>query len=84
MEKKKYLCKIYLCSDYLWFKKKTYTINWYYRRSDIKKKIGKKGFGYDPIFIPNRKKLTFGQMNYSEKSKIDHRMKAFSKIKKFF
>ena len=25
--------------------------------------LGKKGFGYDPIFIPPNKKITFGQMN---------------------
>ncbi|MDA8764852.1 RdgB/HAM1 family non-canonical purine NTP pyrophosphatase, partial [Candidatus Pelagibacter bacterium] len=25
--------------------------------------LGKKGFGYDPIFIPNNEKITFGQMN---------------------
>ena len=47
-------------------------------------KKGKNGFGYDPIFIPLNKKLTFGQMNPKEKYKIDHRMKAFKKIKKFF
>ena len=83
MEKKNISAR-FICALTIYGLKKTYTINWYYRRSDIKKKIGKNGFGYDPIFIPNRKKLTFGQMNYSEKSKIDHRMKAFSKIKKFF
>ena len=48
-----------------------------------KKKLGKNGFGYDPIFIPYRKKLTFGQMKRSVKYKIDHRAKAFNKIKKF-
>ena len=47
------------------------------------KKKGKNGFGYDPIFIPIKKKLTFGQMKPSEKYKIDHRYKAFKKIKKF-
>ena len=47
-------------------------------------KKGNKGFGYDPIFIPLNKKLTFGQMNPREKYKIDHRAKAFKKIKKFF
>ena len=26
------------------------------------KMMGKKGFGYDPIFIPNGYKITFGQM----------------------
>ena len=82
--KKKYLCKIYLCSDYLWFKKKPIQSIGIVEGKISKKKIGKNGFGYDPIFIPNRKKLTFGQMNYSEKLKIDHRMKAFSKIKKIF
>ena len=45
---------------------------------------GKKGFGYDPIFIPSGKKITFGEMRPLEKYKIDHRFKAFKKIKKFF
>ena len=48
------------------------------------KKKGSKGFGYDPIFIPLGKKLTFGQMDPFEKYKIDHRMNAYKKIKKFF
>ena len=45
---------------------------------------GKKGFGYDPIFIPNRKRLTFGEMEPNKKYKIDHRFNAYKKIKKFF
>ena len=45
---------------------------------------GIKGFGYDPIFIPNGYNITFGQMSFSKKSKLDHRYKAFKKIKKFF
>ena len=45
---------------------------------------GKNGFGYDPIFIPNGKKITFGEMKPFQKYKIDHRFKAFKKIKKFF
>ena len=48
------------------------------------KKKGKNGFGYDPIFIPNGKKITFSQMKQTTKFKIDHRSKAFKKIKKFF
>ena len=47
------------------------------------KKKGKNGFGYDPIFIPNGKKITFGQMKSYQKYKIDHRAKAFKNIKKF-
>ena len=48
-----------------------------------KKKIGNKGFGYDPIFIPKNKRLTFGQMSQKLKFKNDHRARAFKKIKKF-
>ncbi len=47
-----------------------------------KKILGKKGFGYDPIFIPNSKKITFGQMSKLEKIKMDHRFLAFKKLKK--
>ena len=45
---------------------------------------GKNGFGYDPIFIPKGKKITFGEMSPLQKYKIDHRYQAFKKIKKFF
>ena len=45
---------------------------------------GKNGFGYDPIFIPKGDKVTFGEMKPLQKYKIDHRFKAFKKIKKFF
>jgi len=44
---------------------------------------GNNGFGYDPIFIPNEKKLTFGEMSSKVKYKMDHRFNAFKKIKKF-
>ena len=44
---------------------------------------GKNGFGYDPIFIPLKKKKTFGEMKPSSKYKIDHRSIAFRKIRKF-
>ena len=44
--------------------------------------IGKMGFGYDPIFIPLKKKITFGQMLKSKKIKMDHRFIAFQKLKK--
>ena len=52
------------------------------RISNIKK--GKNGFGYDPIFIPKGKRLTFGEIEPQKKYKIDHRFNAFKKIKKFF
>ena len=45
---------------------------------------GKNGFGYDSIFVPNKKKKTFGEMKPSQKYKLDHRNIAFKKIKRFF
>tara|TARA_B100000780_G_scaffold194450_1_gene137119 strand:- start:325 stop:927 length:603 start_codon:yes stop_codon:yes gene_type:complete len=45
---------------------------------------GKNGFGYDSIFIPIGKKFTFAEMSAVQKYKIDHRFKAYQKIKKFF
>ena len=48
------------------------------------KKRGNNGFGYDPIFIPDGYDKTFGEMKPKLKMSIDHRFKAFLKIKKFF
>ena len=44
--------------------------------------LGKKGFGYDSIFIPLKEKMTFGQMPKLKKIKMDHRFIAFQKLKK--
>jgi len=44
--------------------------------------LGKKGFGYDPIFRPLNHKITFGQMAKIKKIKMDHRFIAFKKLKK--
>ena len=41
---------------------------------------GTNGFGYDPIFIPNDRKKTFGEMKPTTKYKIDHRYFAFKKL----
>ena len=50
--------------------------------STVKK--GKNGFGYDPIFIPDGYNQTFAEMMPNLKMSIDHRFKAFLKIKNFF
>lgn len=42
---------------------------------------GDRGFGYDPIFIPQGGKLTFGEMDPAEKDAISHRARAFAKLK---
>jgi XTP/dITP diphosphohydrolase len=41
---------------------------------------GNKGFGYDPIFLPENNSLTFGEMSPVEKHKISHRADAFKKL----
>ena len=64
-------------------RKKIYSVGKISGKISITKK-GKNGFGYDPIFIPNGHKRTFAEMSKSYKYKIDHRAKAFKKIKRFF
>ncbi len=44
---------------------------------------GLNGFGYDPIFVPDGFKKTFGEMEYYFKERISHRQKAFNKLKKY-
>ena len=46
----------------------------------IKEKRGEKGFGYDPIFIPNASKKTFAEMPQDEKAKHSHRGKAIREL----
>ena len=41
---------------------------------------GKQGFGYDPMFIPNGRSETFGEMSQAEKHAISHRTDAFRKL----
>ena len=44
---------------------------------------GNKGFGYDPIFIPDGYDITFGEMEPQQKHLISHRGDAFRKMKEF-
>lgn len=48
-----------------------------------KEPIGDKGFGYDPIFIPDGYDSTFAEMNMIDKSKISHRGKAVRSLLEF-
>ncbi len=41
---------------------------------------GEKGFGYDPIFVPEGYGHTFAEMSLAEKNKISHRSIAFGKF----
>jgi XTP/dITP diphosphohydrolase len=44
---------------------------------------GIKGFGYDPVFLPDGYELTFAEMPLSEKNKISHRARAVGKLVDF-
>ena len=41
---------------------------------------GERGFGYDPIFVPEGGRFTFGEMEPQAKHAISHRARAFEKF----
>jgi len=49
----------------------------------LPEKRGKEGFGYDPVFMPEGKSLTFAEMDLDEKNTISHRARAFEKLRSF-
>jgi len=48
--------------------------------SITEEKSGEKGFGYDPVFLPDGCTQTFAEMDLNEKNKISHRGKAVAKL----
>jgi XTP/dITP diphosphohydrolase len=42
---------------------------------------GDRGFGYDPIFLPENESRTFGEMDAAEKERFSHRARAFAKLR---
>jgi XTP/dITP diphosphohydrolase len=41
---------------------------------------GERGFGYDPMFVPDGYEMTFGEMSPELKHQISHRARAFAKL----
>lgn len=46
----------------------------------ITEKRGERGFGYDPVFIPEGSDRTFAEMSLEEKNRFSHRKKATEKL----
>ncbi|HET7153666.1 MAG TPA: XTP/dITP diphosphatase [Candidatus Kapabacteria bacterium] len=44
---------------------------------------GTKGFGYDPVFIPEGSDKTFAEMSAEEKNSVSHRGKALTALKRY-
>jgi XTP/dITP diphosphohydrolase len=42
---------------------------------------GDRGFGYDPVFVPEGGELTFGEMDPAQKDAMSHRARAFAMLK---
>ncbi|PDH19557.1 MAG: non-canonical purine NTP pyrophosphatase, RdgB/HAM1 family [Pelagibacterales bacterium MED-G43] len=83
MEKNKNRRATFVCSlSYKNIKGKIATVEGRLKGNISYKILGEKGFGYDPIFKPLNKKITFGQMAKIKKINMDHRFVAFKKLKK--
>ena len=78
------VAKFICCLTLFWPGGKSYSSKGIIKGKISNFKKGKNGFGYDPIFIPDGYNQTFAEMKYTLKISIDHRYKAYKKIKKFF
>ena len=83
MKNKRNRSATFVCSLSLKYPKgKIVTVTGKITGSISHKILGNRGFGYDPIFVPRSKSITFGQMSKAQKIKIDHRYIAFKKMKR--
>ena len=78
------IARFVCCLSLFWPGGKSYSSKGAVKGKISPQRKGNKGFGYDPIFIPNGYNKTFGEMKPKLKMSIDHRFKAFLKMKNFF
>ncbi len=64
------------------YKNETYTVHGWMHGVVINEEIGKEGFGYDPIFIPDGFDKTLGELPHEVKKEFSHRSKALKLAKK--
>jgi XTP/dITP diphosphohydrolase len=65
------------------FENKEYLFEGIANGTIIEERRGDSGFGYDPVFMPDGRDVTFAQMSLEEKNRISHRAIAFEKLKAF-
>ena len=75
--KAKFICSLTFCFN----GRRTVTTIGVIKGKISKKLLGKKGFGYDPIYITKGSTKTFGQISKRKKILMDHRFIAFKKLK---
>jgi len=78
---KPHLAKFVCCAVYYDGNKKKIAYG-YLHGKIISEFKGQKGFGYDPVFMPNEFDKTLAELGLEEKNKISHRGKAFEELKK--
>jgi len=71
----------YTAAIALIYKDKLFTTHGFMHGIVIDEERGDKGFGYDPLFIPNGFDKTLGELNDDVKKNISHRTKAIKCIK---
>ena len=83
MEKKKikarFICSLSLC----YLDKKIACVRGKIEGTISKEPKGNNGFGYDPIFIPNGKKLTFGELSLKKNIEWIIDLMPLKKLKNF-
>ncbi|MBC7652202.1 MAG: RdgB/HAM1 family non-canonical purine NTP pyrophosphatase [Deinococcales bacterium] len=62
------------------FNNKEYLFDGICKGKIIAEEKGLKGFGYDPIFVPDGSNITFAEMTIEEKNQFSHRKKATDKL----
>jgi XTP/dITP diphosphohydrolase len=65
------------------FEEKEYIFDGIVTGEIISERRGAEGFGYDPVFVPDGRDLTFAEMDLAEKNTVSHRARAFEKLKSF-
>ena len=58
------------------YKNEVYTVHGWMHGIVVNKEVGKNGFGYDPMFIPNGFDKTLGELPNEIKKEFSHRSKA--------